>query len=146
MLDRTHIGHEFNSFTVDVERGRIKFFAQSIGETNPIYRDQSAAKDAGYKAIPAPPTFPMVLDMEGPEFLPVLKLLKMDIGRILHGSQDFQYSGQLYAGDTVTVSSKILDMFDKKGGALEFVIMETSYTNQDGELVAKAQQTLVYRN
>ena len=146
MLDRSKIGHKFNAFSTNVEKGRLKFFAKAIGETNPIYTNEVAALDAGYKTIPAPPTFSMVLDMETPELMPVLDLLGMDIGRVLHGSQGFEYYETIYAGDTITVTSEIKDMFDKKNGLLEFVVMENSYTNQDGDLVAKANQTLVYRN
>lgn len=146
MLDRKKIGHKFPSFSADVEKGRLQFFAKSIGETNPIYSDEVAAREAGYKTIPAPPTFPFSLDMEGPELLPVLGLLKMDVSRILHGTQEFEYPGMIYAGDTITVSSSIKDIFDKKGGALEFIVMENSYTNQNSDLVAKATCTLVYRN
>ncbi|MEH6822649.1 MAG: MaoC family dehydratase N-terminal domain-containing protein [Motiliproteus sp.] len=146
MLDRSKIGHEFDSFSADVEKGRLKFFAKAIGETNPVYTDEAAARDAGYKTIPAPPTFVFSLDLDGPELLPVLRVLEMDIARILHGTQSFEYFGSVYAGDCITVSSKINNMFDKKGGALEFVEMENSYTNQDAELVAKAVCTLVYRN
>lgn len=146
MLDKTKIGHEFTSFTTDIEKGRLKFFAKAIGETDPIYSDEEAAKAAGYKAIPAPPTFMFSVDLEGPDFLPMLSLLDMDIGRILHGTQDFEYFGQIFAGDKITQTSKIADIFDKKNGALEFVVQESSYTNQDGELVGKAQQTIVYRN
>ena len=146
MLDTSKIGHEFGSFTADVEKGRLRFFAKAIGETNPIYTDEEAARAAGYRALPAPPTFTMVLDMEGPELLPVLELLEMDIARILHGSQAFEYFAPICAGDRITVSSRIADIFDKKGGALDFVVMETDYHNQDGELVAKASNTLVHRN
>lgn len=146
MLDKTKIGHEFASFTTDIEKGRLKFFAQAIDETNPIYSDEEAAKAAGYRAIPAPPTFMFSVDLEGPDFLPMLSLLDMDIGRVLHGTQDFEYFGQIFAGDKITQTSKIADIFDKKNGALEFVVQESSYTNQDGELVGKAQQTIVYRN
>ncbi len=146
MLDRSKIGHEFDTFSVDIEKGRLAFFAKAIGEKNPVYTCEEAAKAAGYKAIPAPATFMMSVDLDAPVFLPVLGLLEMDLGRVLHGSQDFQYLGQIFAGDRITQTSKILDMFDKKGGALEFVVMEASYTNQHGELVGKAQQTLVYRN
>ena len=74
MLDQSKIGHEFESFTAEVEKGRLKFFAKAIGETNPIYMDEAAALQAGYKALPAPPTFTMALDMEGPELLPILDL------------------------------------------------------------------------
>ncbi len=146
MLDKSKIGHEFPSFTVEVEKGRLRFFAKAIGETNPVYTDESAAQAAGYPAIPAPPTYMFSVDLDGPELLPIIGLLDLDIGRILHGSQEFDYLGQIYAGDSVTQQCKIVDIFDKKGGALEFVVQESSYTNQNGELVGKARQTLVYRN
>jgi len=146
MLDRSKIGHEFPSFTVDVEKGRLRFFAKAIGETNPIYTDESAAQAAGYPAIPAPPTYMFSVDLDGPELLPIIGLLDLDIGRVLHGSQEFDYLGQIYAGDSITQQCKIVDIYDKKGGALEFVVQESSYTNQNGELVGKARQTLVYRN
>jgi len=55
MLDTSKIGHEFPSFTAEVEKGRLKFFAKAIGETNPIYTDEAAALEAGYRALPAPP-------------------------------------------------------------------------------------------
>jgi acyl dehydratase len=145
MLDRNLIGHEFPSFSADVEKGRLRFFAKAIGETNPIYIDEAAALAAGYRALPAPPTFTMVLDMEGPEFMPFLELLNMDIAGILHGSQEFEYFAPICAGDSITVTGRIADMFDNKGGALEFVVMEYTYTNQLGELVVKAGSTLVYR-
>ena len=146
MLDTTKIGHEFPAFTADVEKGRLKFFAKAIGETNPIYTDEAAAAAAGYKSLPAPPTFTSVIDQESPEFLPVLKLLEIDIAKILHGTQEFEYFAPICAGDTIQVDSKIVDIFDKKGGALEFVVMENNYVNQDGELTTRATSTLVVRN
>ena len=146
MLDKSKIGHEFTPFSAYVEKGRLKFFAEAISETNPIYTDEQAAADAGYKSLPAPPTFPMVLDFEGPENMAVLPLLDIDIAKILHGSQEFEYFAPICAGDTITITSKISDMFDKKGGALEFVVSESTYTNQDGDAVAKAVSTLVVRN
>ena len=145
MLDRNKIGHEFESFSSDVEKGRIRMFANAIGESDPIYTDESAAKGKGYKTIPAPPTFPFVLDMEAKDDLPVVKLLDLNIGKILHGTQEFEFFGQLYAGDTVTITSTLEDIFDKKNGALEFVVVGNSYTNQHGALVAKSKNTLIYR-
>ena len=146
MLDKSKIGHEFPSYTVDIEKGRLRFFARAIGESNPIYTDEAAAHAAGHRAIPAPPTYMFSVDLDGPELLPILGLLDLDIGRVLHGSQEFDYLGQIYAGDSITQQCKIVDIYDKKGGELEFVVQESSYSNQDGELVGKARQTLVYRN
>ena len=146
MIDKSFIGHEFTPFTTDIEKGRLKFFAKAIGETNPVYIDEAAAQAAGYKTIPAPTTFMFSIDLDGPELLPILGLLKLDLCRVLHGTQDFEYLGQIYAGDTIDQTSKIVDIYDKKDGALEFVVQESTYTNQHGELVGKARQTLVYRN
>jgi hypothetical protein len=146
MLNQKYIGHKFKPFTVTVEKGRLCFFAKAIGETNNIYTCEAAARDAGYKTIPAPPTFPMVLDLECEEKLPVLGVLNMDIGKVLHGGQEFEYFLPIHAGDEITVTEIIKDIFDKKGGALEFVVLEKTYTNQNGEQVAKATQSLVYRN
>lgn len=146
MLDISKIGYEFAPFTTAVEIGQLRFFAKAIGETNPIYIDEAAAKAAGYKTIPAPATFMFSVDLNGPDLLPVVGLLELNIGKVLHGTQDFEYLGQIYAGDNISQTSKIVDIYDKKGGALEFVVIESSYKNQDGELVGRAQQTLVYRN
>ena len=146
MLDRSYIGHVFPAFTAEVEKGRLRFFAKAIGESNPIYTDEEAAKAAGYRALPAPPTFTSVLDQESPDFLPVLDLLGIDIARILHGSQEFEYLEPICAGDTISVQVRIADIFDKKGGALEFVVMEHTYTNQDDVLTTKATSTMVVRN
>lgn len=146
MLDTSKIGHKFTTFSADVEKGRLKFFAEAIGETDPVYTDEAAARQAGYASLPAPPTFPMVLDMEGPENMPVLELLGIDIAKILHGSQEFEYFAPICAGDVITVTSRIADMFEKKDGALEFVLSENTYTNQGGQMVARAISTLVVRN
>lgn len=146
MLDRNKIGHEFESFSADVEKGRIRMFANAIGESDPIYTDEAVAQARGYKTIPAPPTFPFVLDMETKDDLPVIRLLDLNIGKILHGTQEFEFFDRLYAGDTVTITSKLADIFDKKNGALEFVVVENSYKNQHGALVAKSKNTVVYRN
>ena len=146
MLDKSWIGHAFPAFSAEVEKGRLKFFAKAIGETNPIYTDEVAAKEAGYRALPAPPTFTSVLDQESAEFLPVLDLLGIDIARILHGSQEFEYFAPICAGDTIRVEARIADIFDKKEGALEFVVMEHTYTNQDDVLTTRATSTMVVRN
>ncbi|TCK04315.1 MaoC family dehydratase N-terminal domain-containing protein [Marinobacterium mangrovicola] len=144
MLDRSLIGHEFPNFSVDIEKGRLKFFAKAIGETDPIYTDEASALEAGHKSIPAPPTFLSAVDMEGPDPVPVITLLNLDIGRVLHGAQAFEYFEPVYAGDTLTVGSRVKNIFDKKGGALEFVEIENSYTNQSDTLVARAICTLIY--
>jgi acyl dehydratase len=147
MIDKKFIGWEGPTFSVDVEKGRLKFFAKATGNTNPVYTDEEAAKAAGYPALPAPPTFMFVLDFEQPgNPFAVLDVLGVNIGKILHGEQDFQYKKMIFAGDTITISSKITDIYDKKGGALEFLVQKYEAKNQQGELVATMTRSIVVRN
>ena len=57
MIDKQFIGYEVPPTLWDVEKGRIRFFAEVIGATDPIYFDASAAQAAGYRNVVAPPTF-----------------------------------------------------------------------------------------
>ena len=49
-------------------------------------------------------------------------------------------------GDTVTCQEKVVDIYDKKGGALWFIVSETDMKNEAGKLVAKATGITVVRN
>ncbi len=146
MIDRKYIGKTYDPLTVEVEKGQLKFFAKATGETNPIYMDEAAAKDAGYASLPAPPTFCFSLNLAQPD--PFAKYIEMgiDLGKVLHGEQNFEYLEPVCAGDTITLQDQVTDIFDKKGGALEFMVTETTATNQDGKTVAKMTSTTVVRH
>ena len=146
MIDRKHIGRVSQPNTADVEKGRLKFFARSIGETNPIYTDEVAAKAAGYRSIPAPPTFAFSLDMEREEPFSDLDEMGIELGKILHAEQSFSYHEPICAGDAITLQSEVTDIYDKKGGALEFLVQNYTAKNQDDVLVAEMRRTIVVRN
>ncbi|MBK8176147.1 MAG: MaoC family dehydratase N-terminal domain-containing protein [Rhodospirillales bacterium] len=146
MIDKKHIGRTTPPLTVDVEKGRLKFFAKAIGETDPIYSDEAAAIAAGYKALPAPPTFTFCLEMETNSLWDNIAAMGVPVGKILHGSQSFKYHAPICAGDKITFVTKVSDIYDKKGGALEFIVEDSTATNQDGVLVAELQRVIVVRN
>ena len=146
MIDRKHIGYEFSPHTADVEKGRLRFFAKATGERNPIYTDEAVARAAGYRSLPVPPTFLFTMDLERPNPYEYLGVMGVDLGKILHGSQSFSYYHDVCAGDSITFATRVTDIFDKKEGALEFIVQSTSATNQDGVLVADMSKTIVVRN
>ncbi|HET6827554.1 MAG TPA: MaoC family dehydratase N-terminal domain-containing protein [Ramlibacter sp.] len=146
MIDRRHIGHALPPFTVEVEKGRLRFFAKATGQADPVYTDEAAARAAGHPGLPVPPTFLFCLEMESPNPSAIRDLLGIDYRRILHGEQGFAYQGMAYAGDTLTFGQRIEDIYDKKNGALEFVVRKTSVTNQRGEPVATLRCVTVVRN
>jgi acyl dehydratase len=145
MIDKKHIGRQLPTFLVTAEAGQLRFFAKAIGETNPIYFDEQAARDVGHPGLPLPPTFLFSLEFQIPS-----NAWRDELGivtaRILHGEESFRYHRMAYAGDTLRFDVRIADIYDKKGGALEFVVRETRVTNQHGEHVADLRSVLVQRN
>ena len=146
MIDRRHIGHQLPPFQVEVEKGRLRFFAKATGQTDPVYIDEAAARDAGHPGLPVPPTFLFCLEMEAPNPAAIRELLGMDYRSLLHGEQGFSYHAMAYAGDTLSFRQRIDDIYDKKNGALEFVVRKTHVSNQRGELVAELRCVTVVRN
>ncbi|MCY1280201.1 hypothetical protein D9M68_291780 [compost metagenome] len=146
MIDKSHIGAVVSSHTQEVEAGRLRFFAKATGQQDPRYSDVEAARAAGYRNLPVPPTFLFCLDMEAGGSGSVLKLLNIDLGRILHAEQAFTYHQMAFAGDRLSFETRIVDIYDKKGGALEFVVRETRVSNAAGDLVAELRNSLVVRN
>jgi len=145
VIDRSVIGTEHEPHSVDVERGRLRLFAKAIGEERPVYTDVAAAQAAGHPDLPVPPTFLHCLNMERPDPFAFLAEIGVDLRRVLHGEQAFTYERMAYAGDRLTFASRVTDVYDRKGGALEFLVTETHVT-RDGEAVARLTSTTIVQN
>lgn len=145
MIDKKIIGFTFPRHSIAVEAGQLRFFAKSIGETDPVYFDESAARDRGHPNLPVPPTFLFSLELARPanDWRDKAGML---LERILHGEQSFKYHRMAYAGDVLHFDSEITDLYDKKGGALQFLVTDVKVTNQRGEHVADLRKVLAYRN
>jgi len=147
MVDKSIIGREYPAFTFEVEKGKIREFARAIGDKNPLYYDEKAAKEAGFEGIAIPPSFPTVFAMAGGLMEVMLGDLKLDLAKILHGGQQYEYFKPIKPGDTVTGKVRIANAFAKsgKGGTMDFIVMETTYTNQNGEKVLVDTSTMIQR-
>jgi acyl dehydratase len=147
MVDETAIGMTFAPVHAAVEAGRLRYFFETTGERNPVYRDPAAASAAGFAGIPIPPTYLFcqeMMDAEDPfEFL---TRLKIDIGRILHGEQTFVYHAPVVVGDRLVFESSVTGVAQKKGGAMTIIEIVTKVTNQAGQHVADAIRSVVVRN
>ena len=146
MIDKKWIGHQLPASVLPIERSRLQFFAKAIGETDPVYTDQAAARDAGYPDLPAPPTFLFAAELDSGASDRLLTELEIPLAKLLHGEQSFNYHRPACVGDTVTVRSIVTDIYDKKNGALEFVVKTARAINQKDELVAELRTVIVCRN
>jgi len=144
LIDKKHIGKQLAPFRAQPSAHQLRFFAKAIGEDDSVYFDESVARDAGHPALPLPPTFLFSLEFEQPSASWRAEM-GIDVSRILHGEQQFSYHRMAYAGDTLLYESRIADIYDKKNGALQFVVRETRVTNQKGEHVADLRSVIVQR-
>jgi acyl dehydratase len=119
-----------------VEWGKIREFARAVKDADPLYADAERCV--------APPTFLMTIAhwSEGGGRPGV----KVDLRRLLHGEQEFEYLGPIRPGDVLTARSRTQDVFEKegkRGGKMTFVVAETEFRNQRGEVVAYLRATTI---
>jgi MaoC dehydratase-like protein len=129
----------------------IRQFAQAVGEPWPAPEDRTDHDGRGPRA---PLLFcqsymydevdPTELAEDGSP-----KELVADIprGRIVGGGSDFEILEPVYEGDWLTVLSTQREVFDKEGrsGRLYFVVVETVFTNQRNQMVAREVATYISR-
>ncbi|KYG59732.1 MaoC family dehydratase N-terminal domain-containing protein [Planococcus maritimus] len=135
---------EFHYAPFRVEAGKVREFARAIGLKNPVYFDRQAALDAGYRDIPAPPTYTTVIDFWNErDFYQLFSQWGLDPNDILHGEQSFEYGEDIISGDVITAKAVMIGRFDKKDK--RFYQLETTYRNQDAEVVRIGRATLIER-
>ena len=155
------IGKPMSKSKVVVERSAVSNFATAVCDDSPVYRDPRAAKEAGLAAIPAPPTFPFVMNTWGqfPEIQPadvptgnamgeVLGPLMAKGGLILHGEQEFIYHRPVYVGDVLSGEGTVVDAYSKesKGKTMTFIVTETVWKDdRTGEPVVTTRFNVIHR-
>ncbi len=143
MAERSLVGKTYPPFTVRVEHGKIREYAEAIRDDNPLYRDEEAARRSPFGAIITPPTFARNFWWEGTA---VQDDLGFDPRYRIHGEQEFEYYQPIVAGELLTGQIKIANLYEKagrRGGKMTFAVIETTYTNAGGEQVLVARRTLI---
>lgn len=147
MIDRSLVGREWPPWEVEIEKGRLRLFAKAIGETRPIYIDEAQARAAGYRSIVAPPTFAYCLLADNPAGSGYLTDVGIPISNVLHGEQHYTFHAIMCAGDRVRLTRRVADVYEKKGGALAFVVFESQARfAETNELIAEGRQVMIRRN
>ena len=143
---RKIVGYKSPTFEVDVEKGRLRQFCHAIGESAGIYINEVEAKRAGYRSIPVPPTFLFCLEMERDDPYDWFKELSIPLGNDQHGEQSFKYHDIVCAGDRIKFSGEVVDAYDKKGGALQFIVHRNFVFFDTGVLAAEFDRTIVVQS
>lgn len=124
-------------------------FALAADDLNPLYFEESAARAAGYRTTLIPPVFlawslnpprPVSQVREDGLYRGEGKRVSLNVKRVMFGGEEWEFLAPLYAGDTYTSETRLKSLEEKSGGSGPFVLQmtETTYTNQDGTVVARA--------
>ena len=150
-----------------VERGQIRRHAQAIMDPDPAYWNDEYAKSTAVGGVAAPPLFPLhALRVPAdapdsferaatdPDFdgsvrgvMKGLVPLPVPLTRVLNGGNDVEIYRLAKPGERIRVKSKYLDIYQREGrsGPLVFLLTETVYTNEKGEMLLKSIQTRILR-
>jgi len=142
--------------TATVTRRESQRYAWAAGDLNPIYFDEAAARAAGYEGLVVPPTLlgwimedgaPAETLREDGLYRGRRQGVPLRVRRVMFGGQEWDFVAPVLVGDTVTAETRLKSLEEKTGASGPFVLttQETTYTNQRGEVVARARQVSIAR-
>jgi N-terminal half of MaoC dehydratase len=142
-----------DSYEFPVDRSAVMLFARALGDIRPEYSDPAHPSTKAVGGIVVPPTFVQSSAHWEPNY--ALDLTRPGrterptgggggggLGRGLHAEQHYEYHHPIHAGDTLTVTTRPGERWEKqgrRGGKLLFSESITEYTNQDGVLCVTAR-------
>ena len=143
---RDMIGIESEPSVYEIEKEPIRRWTEAIGDPNPLYHDEEFARKGKHGGIIVPPgflgnyAFPTKAGKPAPQ-------VKLPFSRGLAGGNEYEFLKPVRAGDIVTATTKLLDLYERQGrqgiGRMLFQVMEITHRNQQGEIVAKARHTAI---
>ena len=148
MPSKDMIGRVLSTGSATVSAEHVAEFARALGDRNPLYVDPDAARRGPFGTVVAPPTYPiafMTQAMAGG--METFLELGLNFMTLVHGEQEFEYARPIRAGETLTLTGRIADVYEKAGssGPLDFVVLETEARDTEGRPVFFSRNTLISR-
>jgi len=144
-LDQSIVGKTFApAEPYQVGREKIREFASAIGDDNPAYHDLEAARALGYSDLVAPPTFGFILQMNGMNSALFDPSVGVELHRVIHGEQRFDYVRPIVAGDEIVVTPTIEEVKSRPG--MDMITVRGDLTDANGATVGTLRSVIVHRN
>ena len=142
-IDASAKGKAYPPYEYEVGKEKIREYAQAVGAENPVHFDRRAAREAGFRDIPAPPMFAVVYSAGsvGPAVLD--PEVGINILMMVHGGQEFVWAEPVCSGDTITTATEVRDIYESDGRG--YYVFESVSTNQDGQEVVRGTWTNIVR-
>jgi acyl dehydratase len=155
---RCHIGYSDEIALGAIHRREFQRFAVAVGDFNPIYFDEDAARASGHAGLVVPPMFLSAVMgwgagpaegalredglAESDSFLiPVPGL------RLMGGGQEIEWHSPLLEGVQVTLLRTLenVRLRDGRTGPMVLLIVRRRYVDAGGRLLASCRETFIGR-
>ncbi len=134
-------------------RPAFRYFAQAVGDDNPLYVDPEAAAAVGLETVVAPPTWlcetnqyaGLAPDEDG--YAGHSWHLEVPGTRLVRGGNSYVFHRHVRPIDVITATWRIVDMAERTtaaGQQMLIVTSEASYARDDGALLATNTESLVF--
>jgi acyl dehydratase len=155
-VDTALIGRRWGPFryTVGLEKLREYVAAISGGAPNlglsglpedvhPVLHDEAAAAAGPYRSVIGFPTFAVTFAMAPFGAALLDPALGVDLLRLVHGEQDFEFLEVLRPGDVLTTHGELVEVTQR--GRNEVLVVSTESVNQHGKPAVRGRFTGVIR-
>ncbi|HEX9038106.1 MAG TPA: MaoC family dehydratase N-terminal domain-containing protein [Ktedonobacterales bacterium] len=140
-VDTSLVGRVSQPQSGIIEPGAIRQFADAVGDPNPVFREEAAARAAGYSAIPAQPTFVTRFRTSFAE-----AGLDPERSQVLHGEQEYSYTRPLVAGDTLSVRHVVANIRQSsRGGGMAILTLEQWLDDSASQRVGLGKAIVIVR-
>ncbi|MGE3960321.1 MAG: MaoC family dehydratase N-terminal domain-containing protein [Dehalococcoidia bacterium] len=141
--DRSVVGREVAVGQLEVTAESIRHYCEALEETNPLYTDETFARERGpYGFLIAPPGILQTARLAAPPDPNV----QFGNTTFMAGSRQ-EFHLPIRPGDTIEAFAQVKEVYEKTGrsGRMVFVVHRTRYMNQHGEDVAVTERSMVHR-
>jgi acyl dehydratase len=155
-IDRAFVGRRWGPFryTVGVEKLReyvaaISGATPSLGlagfpeDVHPVLHDETAAATGPYRSVIGFPTFAVTFAMAPFGAAMLDPALGIDLLRLVHGEQDFEFLEVLRPGDVLTTHGELVEVSMR--GRHEVLVVRTESVNQHRRVAVRAVFTGLIR-
>lgn len=155
-LDPRFVGKTYGPFRYQIGLEKMREFAYAVAggvpssslavvpqDLHPLLYDESAAKKGPYGSVIAFPTFAVTFAIA--PFAAALKDPALDVNllRVVHGEQEFEFFEVMRAGELVTTTGSIAQIYEKS--QKDFLVVATESRNAQDKLLLRATWTAVIR-
>jgi acyl dehydratase len=157
-LDKRFIGREYGPFIYEAGLEKMREFAYAVGGSvpstgfsaagapeglHPFLHDVAAAAASSWGSVIGMPNFAVTFAIAPFGKACTDPELQVNLLRLVHGEQSFEFHQVVRPGDRLTTTGKITDIMTKR--SLDFLSVTTETKNQRDELVVRAVWTAIIR-